>query len=267
MNNEGVLYTCWGETKSVMAWSKDPRCKISYTGLRHRLQSGINIEEALMGSKEGWRKSKVKIGKKFGRLILKEIIPGKTNNKIRQKGKFQCDCGNIVTKELFKVSSGNTSSCGCLRKEELGNRSRTHGYGNSILLIKLHSAISRCHNINNSKYMSYGGRGIKVCDEWRKNPTLFVEWALENGWHEGMKCELDRKDENYHYCSDNCRLATRKEGLISSKNNRQLLAWGEIKSILHWSKDKRCNMDIENIHNRLSLGWSTEDAIYMPYPS
>lgn len=60
----------------------------------------------------------------------------------------------------------------------------------------------RCENPNREKYAMYGGRGIRVCDEWHDSHA-FVEWALANGYEPGK--QLDRTDNDGSYSPDNCR--------------------------------------------------------------
>lgn len=60
----------------------------------------------------------------------------------------------------------------------------------------------RCSNPNNPKYKRYGGRGIKVCDEWNDIKS-FQEWSLSNGWKEGYS--IDRIDNDGDYCPNNCK--------------------------------------------------------------
>ena len=44
----------------------------------------------------------------------------------------------------------------------------------TILYARWNSMRNRCYNKNNPAYKHYGGRGIKVCDEWNKCPYGFV---------------------------------------------------------------------------------------------
>jgi hypothetical protein len=77
---------------------------------------------------------------------------------------------------------------------------------------KLHKVwkkmIERCRYSTETNYKNYGGRGIKVCDEWNNSFMTFYEWAIQNGYNEDHKhgeCTLDRIDVNGNYEPNNCR--------------------------------------------------------------
>lgn len=59
----------------------------------------------------------------------------------------------------------------------------------------------RCLRQSHPKYKRYGGRGITICNDWLEIDG-FAEWALKNGWKEGLS--LDRVDNNGNYCPENC---------------------------------------------------------------
>lgn len=74
----------------------------------------------------------------------------------------------------------------------------------------------RCNNPNDKDYVNYGGRGIKVCEEWNKSSEVFAKWALENGYMNSLS--IDRIDVNSDYCPGNCHWATWTE---QARNKRK----------------------------------------------
>lgn len=68
----------------------------------------------------------------------------------------------------------------------------------------------RCYNPNQKNYKHYGGRGIKVCEEWlgKNGYKNFEKWALKNGYKKELS--LDKIDNNKNYSPDNCRWATQR---------------------------------------------------------
>lgn len=69
----------------------------------------------------------------------------------------------------------------------------------------------RCYGENNISYPYYGGKGINVCREWM-NYGVFKEWALDNGYLEGLS--IDRIDVDDDYKPSNCRWVTKAENNI-----------------------------------------------------
>jgi len=83
-----------------------------------------------------------------------------------------------------------------------------HGMHGTRLYKIWSNMLQRCSNPNFKEYESYGGRGIKVCEEW-KNSKSFIEWALSNGY--SNKLTIDRIENDKDYSPDNCRWATSLE--------------------------------------------------------
>src|SRR4030067_1317356 len=124
------------------------------------------------------------------------------------KNLYQCDCGNTIALIPAKVMNGHNKSCGCRRSIE--GQSKHPLYG------KFRGMMTRCYDPNHAGYKHYGGRGITVCQEWRKDPRLFIVWCIQNGWT-GAWQYIDRMDNNKGYSPDNCRIVDAK---INAQNRR-----------------------------------------------
>ena len=127
----------------------------------------------------------------------------------------------------------------------------------------------RCYNPNFPQYKDYGGRGIKVYDEWMNtervhlgkssNPSkgflAFKKWALENGYSDELS--IDRIDNNKGYSPDNCRWVTRKVQNRNKRSTIYLTAFGKTQSLGQWAEEtgltvkaieqrlNKCNFDAE----------------------
>jgi len=69
----------------------------------------------------------------------------------------------------------------------------------------------RCYVKTATGYKYYGGKGIKVCMEWRKSFPAFREWAFKNGYR--CNLQIDRIDGNGNYSPENCRFVTHKTNM------------------------------------------------------
>jgi len=115
---------------------------------------------------------------------------------------------------------------------------------------------SRCYNKNVDAYKNYGGRGIKLCDEW-KNYIVFRKWSIENGYNDDLT--IDRINNDGDYCPFNCRWVSRKIQSNNTRSNTLITVCGETHNISEWSRIK--NIKPATIINRIKRGWSIEDAI------
>lgn len=92
----------------------------------------------------------------------------------------------------------------------------------------------RCLNGKDKLYKHYGGRGIKICQEWLVSYTNFRCWAMENGYQDDLT--IDRIDVNGNYEPDNCRWVTQQVQCANRRNTIFITIDGMTKSISEWSK-------------------------------
>lgn len=174
------------------------------------------------------------IGQTFGRLTVIEKHPERSNNG-SVLWKVKCECGESEPFLIIgsTMKSGNTTSCGCARREKTGNKFRKHGmHGSPEHGIWIDIA-RRCYNENFRQYKDYGGRGIKMSDEWRNSFDTFYQ---DMGPRPSIKHSVDRKDNNGDYCKENCRWATKLEQANNTSTNVFYELNGEKLTIAQLSK-------------------------------
>lgn len=97
----------------------------------------------------------------------------------------------------------------------------------------------RCENPIATGYKNYGGRGIKVCEEWQ-NYEAFKKWALENGYDEKAprgECTIDRINIDGNYEPTNCRFANTKEQARNRTGTKYIEIDGVRKSLMTWAEE------------------------------
>lgn len=197
-----------------------------------------------------------KVGQTFGRLTIKRKV---LLNRPGTWWECQCSCGLIVIQISSRLTSGNTRSCGCLRREVLSKLYSTHKDTKSREYSAWCSMIDRCCNEDSRAYPSYGGRGIVICKQWRHNYPRFLE---DMGRRPGDGYTLERIDVNGNYEPSNCRWATWAEQNRNKRSNRKVTVRGVTKNLSDWSRLSENN--INTIKDRLNRGWDVELAVFLP---
>ena len=91
--------------------------------------------------------------------------------------------------------------------------------------------LGRCRDTENP---NYGGRGIRVCPEWKRSPKRFQQFALAAGWKPGL--EIDRIDTDGNYEPANVRFVTRSQNNRNRRNNRVIVIAGQSRTVTEWAE-------------------------------
>jgi hypothetical protein len=123
--------------------------------------------------------------------------------------------------------------------------------------------VTRCYNKNCKAYKRYGGRGIKVCERWLEPYNKGFWNFVEDMGERPEGCSLDRINNDYGYCPENCRWATLKEQHRNMSINRVIIYAGESKTLVEWSEETGIKQT--TLMMRLDrYGWTPEEALTLP---
>lgn len=199
-------------------------------------------------------------GMRFGRLSV--ITRAGSNRQNRALWLCRCDCGKETTVPSSCLTSGKSKSCGCLRSENTIKMNTTvkkisgTAPSRSRLYREWQGIRYRCENESRVGFHNYGGRGISVCDEWRRSFDAFRNWALANGYRDDLT--IDRKDNDGPYCPENCRWVNRKAQAQNRRTCILISFNGGTHTISEWSEItgvKRSTLDY-----RIKAGWPLDKA-------
>ncbi|HKJ63310.1 MAG TPA: hypothetical protein VKA94_15155 [Hyphomicrobiales bacterium] len=231
-------------------------------------------------------------GRRFGRLVVQALV-----GRLRKKALWECvcDCGNIVNVISVQLKSGETKSCGCLRRELTGKRfrapwsderkaafaknragipkkekpkKRTRTFTpeqKRILYYARKDIIRRCENKNFKDYKHYGARGISVCSRWKNGEdgrTGIQCFRSDMGARPGKGFSIDRIDNDLGYFPENCRWATKEVQVNNRRNSFIITAGGVSISLAQWSR--KTGVSTYRIRARLRSGMSPEEAVNWP---
>lgn len=194
----------------------------------------------------------VSIGDKFGQLTVEQII---NNSNIYCK----CICGCIKKYTFSHLKRLCTMSCGCLTPKIKSEKKSKHRLSNTRLYQIFNGIKTRCYNENSEDYKTYGGKGIKICQEWLDNFLNFYNWSIANGYQDNLS--IDRKNNDGDYCPENCRWTTQYHQSRNTSRTISITAFGETKVLKDWSTDIRCKISEVTLLRRIKNGMNPELAI------
>lgn len=200
-------------------------------------------------------------GMTFGRL---QVIKRAGSNKNKQ-ALWLCECQCEKKTKLIVIGSdllrGHTQSCGCLQREIVCNIKTKHGQSFTALHNIWTNMKQRVCNKKCEAYQNYGGRGIKICDEWINSFESFYTWATNNGYKEGLT--IERKNVNGDYCPENCTWASKLTQTRNRRNTQQVYYKNELKPLSQWCDE--LNLPYNTIRARINTyHWSIEKAFTTP---
>jgi hypothetical protein len=190
-------------------------------------------------------------GRRQGRL---KVLARAGKNKHGQSlWRVLCDCGSEKVLPQGVISSGRTSSCGCLR----------HGHARrgaiSAEYAVWHSMINRCTKPRHKSWPRYGGRGVRVCNRW----SNFERFLADMGRRPSPAHQLDRyPDNDGNYEPDNCRWALPVENARNRSTNVKIAALGQVRCVTEWAE--LTGITPQAIRRRIARGWDAARAATTP---
>ena len=145
------------------------------------------------------------IGRRIGRWLVLSKAP---SNPLRASKQYywicRCDCGTERAVAGMNLRRGDSVSCGCHAREIQSKKMLRHGKSKSAEYQAWTHAKLRCYHRTDPRFPGYGGRGLRMCKEWRDSFEAF----LRDMGHKPPKTSLDRINNDGHYEPSNCRWAT-----------------------------------------------------------
>lgn len=197
-------------------------------------------------------------GQKFNHLTVIERVENTSRGQTRWK--CLCDCGNTTIVQGGNLKTGEVKSCGCLSHKPAWNK--THGLSNTRLYWKWNGMKRRCYDEKDSHYKDYGGRGIKICEEWLNDFYAFYCWAMATGGDD-KNLTIERIDVNGDYSPENCTWADRKTQSNNRRNCHFFTYNEKTQNLMQWCEE--LNLNYKLVYERIFRDhWSFEKAISTP---
>lgn len=206
------------------------------------------------------RRKDIEVGQRFGRLVVVSVLTRKYG-----MGRSDCICDCGVRKIICDqhLVSEKTRSCGCFGRDQAALKNSKYGLmrvsdirsmRTSVEYVTWSSMMERCGTKTHHAYHHYGGRGINVCEKWRKFSNFFTDMGRRPN---GMS--LDRIDNNKGYSPENCRWSTMSEQCNNRRTNVVITVGGISKTLSQWSD--QIGISGQSLSARIKKGIPLELAV------
>lgn len=203
-------------------------------------------------------------GQRFGRWVVVRLAHAGYTDALGKacpaKWTCLCDCGSTRDIPRNNLTTGASSSCGCLKRE----MQTTHGMTKDPMYKTWVSIRLRIQDPTNADYPTYGGRGLTMEPEWARDFSTFRAWVVENiGPKPSPDRTIDRKNNDLGYLKGNLRWATVLQQQNNRRNNRMLTYEGETMNMKQWCT--KLDLNYGAVKMRLGkMGWTVEQALGTP---
>lgn len=203
-------------------------------------------------------------GQRFGRLVVASY----SHSKDAAFWNCLCECGGTAIIRTALLRDGSYKSCGCLSRAAAIKNCHTYRekirspYSNPRKLKDLYrNMIDRCYNPSNNRWDCYGGRGIKICDEWLSDRPGFYKWANDNG---GCKVgqQIDRINVNGNYEPSNCRFVNALTQANNTRRNLYFVIGEKKRTLTQWCREYNINYGM--VKHRINRGWPIVKSLTTP---
>lgn len=206
-------------------------------------------------------KIKDETGRIYGRLTVLGPHPERVRGCVAWV--CRCECGNLTVVSGSSLRSGNTKSCGCMRRDEANSRqlppNKPKLKYSPVTFPELRkpyqvflSARRRCNNPKNADFSRYGGRGIKFLFD-----SFDHFWEVMGGAY-APGLTLERIDNDGPYSPENCKWVTRLEQGQNTSKTRKIEFEGTTRSVSEWARELGINR--KTLEERLEK-WPLERAL------
>lgn len=197
-------------------------------------------------------------GEKCGMLTAIKLLDERTKDGKKQY-LCRCDCGKERIVVATEFRTGKVFSCGCTHKNKKYKNFSLKDKTDKHIYKLWYDMKRRCEDPRRDDYERYGGRGIRVCEEWQSFQN-FLDWSRSSGYSPGLT--IDRIDNSGNYSSENCRWATYTEQANNKRGNHLITFNGKTLTMAEWARETGISYYV--IRARQHRGWSAEKTLTTP---